>query len=124
MLTNILRSSLYALYIIFSFSTFSLLLFPSFLHLAHPYLPASVPTIDDDVRTCSVRASIADKVDVSALELLGLSVAAHWDHAHPEVLDLLVHKVGETGVNVAGGDGVDAGKVAPFVGQTGRGVSV
>ena len=81
------------------------------------HLPASVSTVDDDVRTRGVRASVADKVDVSALELLGLSVAAHGDHAHPEILNLLVHKVGETGVDVAGGDGVDAGKVAPFVGQ-------
>jgi len=99
--------SLYALYIHLILSSLPLfqylLSFPlSIIQTEH--LPASVPTINDNVGAGSVRASIADKVDVSALELLGLSVTTHGNHAHPEVLDLLVHKVRETGVNVTGGD--------------------
>lgn len=35
----------------------------------------------------------------------------------PELLDIFGHEVGETGVDVAGGDGVDAGEIAPLVGQ-------
>jgi hypothetical protein len=33
----------------------------------------------------------------------------------PEILRLLVDEVRETRIDVAGGDGVDAGEVAPFV---------
>jgi len=97
---------LYALYIhlisssLSSFPRSPLLL--SYMQTSH--LPASVPTINDNVRAGSVRAGIADEVDISALELLGLSVTTHGDHAHPEILDLLVHKVRETGVDVAGRD--------------------
>ena len=35
----------------------------------------------------------------------------------PHLLDLLVHKVRETGVDVTGGDAVDAGEIPPFVGE-------
>jgi len=35
----------------------------------------------------------------------------------PHRLDLLVDEVGETGVNVAGGDGVDASEIPPLVGE-------
>jgi hypothetical protein len=35
----------------------------------------------------------------------------------PEILSLLVNEVRETGVDVARGDGVDTGEVAPFVSQ-------
>ena len=35
----------------------------------------------------------------------------------PHLLHLLVHKVRQPGVNVAGGDAVDAGEVPPLVGQ-------
>lgn len=35
----------------------------------------------------------------------------------PQLLNILGNEVGETSVDVAGGDRVDTGKVAPFVGQ-------
>ena len=81
------------------------------------HLPHAVSTVDQEIGTGHVGAGVADEVDVGTLELLGLTVAAHGDHGEPEVLDLLVDKVGETGVDVAGGDGVDTGKVAPLVGE-------
>lgn len=38
----------------------------------------------------------------------------------PQLLDALVDEVAQAGVDVAGRDGVDAGKVAPLVGQRPR----
>lgn len=35
----------------------------------------------------------------------------------PQFLNVLGNKVGETSVDVAGGDGVDSGKVAPLIGE-------
>ncbi len=35
----------------------------------------------------------------------------------PEILGLFVDEVGQARVDVAGGNGVDAGEVAPFVGE-------
>lgn len=81
------------------------------------HLPRSVPAINDNVGPGGVRASIAGQIDVGALEFLSLSVAAEGDHAVPHALDLLVDKVREARVDVAGGDRVDAGKVAPLVGE-------
>jgi hypothetical protein len=80
-------------------------------------LPASVTTVDDEVGTSGVCASVGSEVDVSTLQLLGITVTSHWDHAHPEVLGVLVDEVAKTGVNVPGRDTVDTGKVAPLVGQ-------
>lgn len=80
-------------------------------------LSASIATINDDISTSSIRAGIADEVDVRALELLGITVAAEGDHASPQLLGLGVDEVAEARVDVAGGDAVDAGKVAPLVGQ-------
>ncbi len=82
------------------------------------FLPSSVPAIDDDVGTGGVGARVAGEVDEGALQLGGLGVTAHGDHAVPELLDVLGHEVGQAGVNVAGGNGVDAGEVPPFVGET------
>lgn len=81
------------------------------------HLPAGIATVDDEVGTGGVRAGVGNKVDVGALELLGQAVAAHGDHVVPQLLDLLIDKVAEARVDVAWGDGVDAGKVAPLVGQ-------
>lgn len=78
---------------------------------------ARIASIDDYISAGCVGARVADKVDVSALELLRETVAAHRDHGHPEILDLLVNKVGETSVNVAGRDGVNPGKVTPLIGE-------
>ena len=80
-------------------------------------LSGSIATVDDDVSASSVGASIAGKIDVCTLELRSLGVTAHGDHAVPEILSLLVDEVGETSVDVAWGDGVDAGEVTPFVGE-------
>lgn len=80
-------------------------------------LSGSVATVDDDVSASSVGASIAGKIDVCTLQLSSLCVTTHGDHAVPEILSLLVDEVGETGVDVAWGDGVDAGEVTPFVGK-------
>lgn len=80
-------------------------------------LTGSVTTVNDDISTCDIRASIASKKNISTLQLLGLRIAAHWDHAMPNILDLLAHKVGETSIDVAWRDGVDASEVPPFVGE-------
>jgi hypothetical protein len=80
-------------------------------------LADSVATVDDDVGTSAVGAGIGGQVHVGTLELSSLSVTAHGDHAVPEILSLLVNEVGETSIDVAGGDGVDTSKVAPLVGQ-------
>ena len=80
-------------------------------------LSDSVATVDDNVSTGGVGAGIADEVDVSALELLGVAVAAEGNHAPPQLLGLRVDEVGQTGVDVSGGNGVDTGKVAPLVGE-------
>lgn len=81
------------------------------------HLPRAVTTVDDDVCTGRVGTRVAGEVDVGALELGGLAVPAHGDHAVPEGLDVLGHEVGQAGVDVARGDGVDAGKVTPLVGE-------
>lgn len=80
-------------------------------------LPGAVTTVDKEVGTGSVRGSVRGEVDEGSLELGGLGITAHWDHVVPHLLDLLVDEVGETGVNVAGGDGIDTSEVAPFVGE-------
>lgn len=80
-------------------------------------LPRSVATVNDDVSASSVRTGIARQVDIRPLELLGLCVTAERDHAMPLLLHLLVHKVRQPRVDVAGRDAVDAGKVPPLVGQ-------
>jgi hypothetical protein len=81
------------------------------------HLTGSVTTINQDVSTGDVRAGIASKENIGTLQLLGLGIASHWDQAMPDVLDLLVNEVGKTGVNVARGNGVDACKVPPLVGE-------
>ena len=94
----------------------SLQLFPGFIPRSLP-LSDSVSTVNDDVSASTVGASIAGEIDVCTLQLSSLCVTTHRDHAVPELLSLLVDEVGETGVDVAWGDGVDAGEVPPFVGK-------
>ncbi|KAI6760449.1 hypothetical protein HG530_009309 [Fusarium avenaceum] len=76
-----------------------------------------VTAVNDQVAASGVCAGVGEEVDVGSLELLGVTVAAHGDHAPPELLGLGVDEVGEAGVDVAGGDAVDTGKVAPLVGE-------
>lgn len=80
-------------------------------------LPDGVATVDDEVGTGGVGGGVGGEVDVGALELLGETVAVQGNHGVPQLLGLLGDEVGETGVNVAGRDGVDTGKVAPLVGE-------
>lgn len=84
-------------------------------HLSH-----RVTTVNDDISTSSISRSIADKVDIRALELLGVAVSRHGDHASPKLLGVVVDEVGQTSVDVAGRDGVDTGEVAPLVGERAR----
>ena len=84
---------------------------------APAHLSSAVATVDQDVRSGGVAASVAAKIDIRTLELLGVTVASHRDHAHPQILRLLRYKVAQAGVDVARRDGVDAGESAPFVGQ-------
>lgn len=79
--------------------------------------PRAVTAVNQQIIASHVSAGIADQVHVSTLQLLGLAVAAHGDHGEPQILSLLVDKVGKAGVNVTGGDAVDTGKVTPFVGE-------
>lgn len=84
------------------------------------HLSASISTVNDKVRASSVGAGIRQEVHIRSLELLGIAVAAHGDHAPPELLGLSIDKVRQTGVDVSRGDAVDAGKVAPLVGERSR----
>lgn len=83
-------------------------------------LSCGITTIDDDICARGVRAGIGGEVDVGALELGSLGVTAKRDHAMPQLLDVLGHKVRQAGVDVSGRDGVDTCEVAPFVGQRSR----
>ena len=78
-------------------------------------LTAGVATVDEDIGTSGVGASVTAEVDVGALELLSITVATHGNHALPQVLGILVNEVGETGVDVAGRDAVHASEAAPLV---------
>lgn len=80
-------------------------------------LSASVSAINDNISSGRVCASIANQIHVGSLQLLCITRAAHGHHRVPQFLRLLVDEVGQTSADVTGGDGVDAGKVAPFVGE-------
>ena len=80
-------------------------------------LPYTVATIDEHIGASGVGAGITAEVDIGALQLLGVTVATHGDHGPPQILDILIDEIGETGIDITGGDAVDAGKVAPLVGE-------
>lgn len=86
-------------------------------HYVQSHLPHAVSAVNQQIITSHVGAGIADQVDIGTLQLLGLAIAVHGDHREPEVLDLLVNEVGQTGVDVARRDAVDTGKVTPLVGE-------
>jgi hypothetical protein len=88
-----------------------------FLSKGASRLSGGVTTVNQEIGTGGVGGGVGGEVDVGALELLGETVTAHGDHGVPELLGLLGDEVGETGVNVTGGDGVDTGEVAPLVGE-------
>lgn len=81
------------------------------------HLPDAVSAVDNQIIASHVGAGIADQVDVSTLQLLSLTISAHWDHREPQVLNLRLDKVGQTGVNVSRGNTVDTGKVTPLIGE-------
>lgn len=85
--------------------------------MARRRLSNTVATVDEDICTGGVRACIADQVHISALQFLCLPIAPHWNHALPQILGFLVNEVGEAGIDVAGRDAIDTGKVTPFVCQ-------
>ena len=73
--------------------------------------------INNKISTSSISARIGAKIDISTLQLLRITIASHRDHAHPQILHLLVDEVAQASVNVTGGDGVDTSEVAPLVSQ-------
>src|SRR6201996_6538805 len=79
------------------------------------HLPAAISTINQQISTSSIRRSIRAEINISALQLLRISVAAHRNHAHPEILCLLGHEVGKAGIDIARRDGVDTSEVTPFI---------
>lgn len=81
------------------------------------HLPRGIPTINDDISPRSVRTSITRQIDIRALELLSLGIAAQRDHLMPHFLHLLIHKVRKPRVDVARRDAVDAGEIPPLVRQ-------
>ena len=81
------------------------------------HLPGTIPSIDEDVGSRGVRASVADQVHVRPLEFFCVTVPAQGDHALPQVLNLWVHEVAQTRIDVPWADTVHSCKVAPFVGQ-------
>ena len=81
------------------------------------HLSSAVPSVNENIGSGRVAAGVTAEVDVCTLELLSLAVATHRDHAPPQVLHLLVHEVAQAGVDVTGGDGIDAGESTPLVGQ-------
>lgn len=72
---------------------------------------------ENQIKLTGVGGSVTDEVDVGTLQLLGITISSHWDHALPQVLGLLGDEVAETGVNVTWGYGVDTSKVTPLVGK-------
>ena len=86
----------------------------------YPRSSAGIPPIDDDISARRVCTGITSEIHIRPLEFLGLAIASHGDHAQPQILDLLVHKVRQAGVDVARADGVDPGEVTPLVRQRAR----
>ena len=80
------------------------------------HLSASVATIDEQVSSSGVRAGVRHEVDVRTLQLFSITISAHWNHALPQVLDVLGNEVRKAGIDVAWRDRVDTSEVSPFVG--------
>ena len=78
-------------------------------------LPGAVTTIDENISPSGIAGCIRTEINVSTLELFRIAITAHGNHAPPQRLGLLVHKVRQAGVNVSWGDGVDTSKVTPFI---------
>ena len=81
------------------------------------YSAAGVSSVNQQVGSGGISRRIADQVHISTLQLLGITVSSHGDHAHPQVLDIFGHEVRQSSVDITRGDGVDTSKVAPLVSQ-------
>ena len=46
-------------------------------------LPNAIPTVDEDIGTRRIGRSIRAEVHISTLQLLGLAITAHGNHALP-----------------------------------------
>lgn len=79
-----------------------------------PYLWGAVAAINNDVGTGRVGGCIRGQVQVSPLQLVGLTLATHGDFIPPDLLGLLGHEVGDLRGDVTGGHGVGAGETDPF----------
>lgn len=80
-------------------------------------LSACVTTVNDDVCSCGVGASIAGEVEVYTLQLSGVGVTLQWGQVEPLLLHLKWAVSAHLGVDVSGADAVDTSEVGPFDGQ-------
>jgi hypothetical protein len=87
------------------------------------HLPSAVTTINDDIRTSGIGRSIRNQVDICALQLLGLTITTHRNHALPQILRLPVNEIAQPSIDITGRDRVNTGKVAPLVSQRARHVN-
>jgi len=78
-------------------------------------LPRSVPTINDDIRARSVARRITRQVHIRSLQLLRLRIPTHRDHALPQILSLLIHKVTQSSIDIARAHTVHTRKVPPLI---------
>lgn len=69
--------------------------------LTHQRLSDAIATIDKDICASGVRARVTDQVHIGTLQLLGIPITAHGNHAFPQILCILIDKVRKAGVNVA-----------------------
>jgi hypothetical protein len=77
----------------------------------------TVTTVDDDIGAGGISGSIRGEVQISTLQLVRLTRATHRDLVPPESLELLGGEFGDFCEDIAGGDGVSAGKTDPFDGE-------
>lgn len=75
---------------------------------------SAVAAINNDVGTSCVGGRIRGQVQISPLQLVGLSLATHGNLVPPDLLSLLWHEVGDLGGDVPWRDCVGAGEADPF----------
>lgn len=82
---------------------------------SHLYcLWSAVAAINNDVSTSGVGGRIRGQVQVSPLQLVGLSLATHGNLVPPDLLGLFRHEVGDLRGDIPGGNCVGAGEADPF----------
>lgn len=75
---------------------------------------SAVAAINNDIGTSCVCGRIRGQVQISPLQLVGLSLATHGNLVPPDPLSLLWHEVGDLRGDVPWGDCVGAGEADPF----------